>query len=116
MATSPVVAGRKFQNFVGDVAGGKEIVGGVTAFPAAVLLDAGSHFIFDDATAAAQLAEAVEIARERHIRVGGVLLVGLAAFALVGSLAGAEQDDFEAASLGGNADVKAGGGGGRRLG
>ena len=63
------------------------------------------------------------MAQERHVRVGGVLLVGLAALALIGGLAGAEQgqpgaqqDDFQAASLGGDADVKAGGGGGRRLG
>ena len=86
-------------------------------------MDAGSHFVFDDAAAAAQFAQAVEVAQERHVRVGGVLLVGLAAFALVGGLAGAEQrqpgaeqDDFQAATLGGDADVKAGGGSRRRLG
>ena len=81
-----------------------------------MLAVAAALWLSSQAPAAAQFAQAVEIAEHRHVRVGGVLLVGFPAFILVNGLSGtqqgesaAKQDNFQAASLGGNANIQPGG-------
>ena len=70
---------------------------------------------------AAQLAQAVEVAEQRHVGVGGVRRVPVAAGVAVGALGGAHQgepglahQDLRIAALGGDAEIEAGGGLGER--
>jgi hypothetical protein len=72
------------------------------------------YFVLDDPAAAAQLAQAVEVANKRHVRVGGIVAIPLAAGGHIRLLrrreqgeVGAEEDDLEVTSLRRDADVQA---------
>ena len=80
---------------------------------ASVGLDRILDLLLEDPARPAQLAQAVEVAEHRHIRVGGVLLVLVPAGVAVGALGGAHQgeprlahDDFRVPALRGDSEIK----------
>ena len=77
-----------------------------------VAADRVADLLLEDPPGAAQLAQAVEVPEDRHVRVGGVLGVLVAAGVAVGPLGGTHQrepdlahHDLGVAALGGDTDV-----------
>ncbi len=108
------LGGHGVDDAVGERRGG---LGLAQASALAVLAQAAGDLVLDQPAGAAQLAEAVEVAQQGHVRVGGVLGVGGAAAGEVELLGGRHQgevglhqDPLGAAALGGDAEVEAGGG------
>ena len=108
-------AGGQLDDLVGDRPVGEEPL--LLADPLAVGVagEPGVDLVLDDPPAAAQLAQAVEVAEQRHVGVGGVVGVLLAAVGVVGLLGGPEQGqigpqhhDLEAAPLGGEPQIEPG--------
>jgi hypothetical protein len=107
-------AGGQLDHLVGDLPLREKPLLLAVPLTAGVARQAGAHLVLDDPPAAAQLAEAVEVAEQRHVGVGRVVLVSLAAVSCVPLMrgseereVGAQQDDLQATPLGGNAEVEA---------
>ena len=102
-------------HLVGDLPVGEQPFRLSDAPSSRVAREPRADLVLDDAPAAAQFAEAVEVAQKRHVGVGRVLLVPRPFLGPIRFLGGAEQrkvgpqqDHFRAPPLSGNAQVTAG--------
>lgn len=96
-----------------DRPAGEEGVCGLAAASLPILLEPCANLILDDAAAAAEFTEAVEVAERGHVGIDGVGLVLGTAVLLPEPLGGgcegkhrAQKDDLLAAALGGHAHVE----------